>query len=73
MFITWDDAQVFIYDKPKFDKMTAEWDWNSDTKDFRLEINVQDGINMQGDFFLKINKCADQNKAVQGGFISQNY
>ena len=24
MFITWDDAQVFIYDKPKFHKMTAE-------------------------------------------------
>ena len=24
MFITWDDAQVFIYDKPKFDKMTTE-------------------------------------------------
>ena len=23
MFITWDDAQVFIYDKQKFDKMTA--------------------------------------------------
>ena len=35
MFITWDDAQVFIYDKPKFDKMTAQWDWNSETKDFR--------------------------------------
>ena len=25
-----------------------------------------------GNFFLKINKCADQNKAVQGGFFSQN-
>ena len=24
MFETWDDAQVFIYDKPKFHKMTAE-------------------------------------------------
>ena len=24
MFITWDDAQVFIYDQPKFDKMTTE-------------------------------------------------
>ena len=24
MFITWDDAQVFIYDHPKFDKMTTE-------------------------------------------------
>ena len=24
MFLTWDDAQVFIYDKPKFHKMTEE-------------------------------------------------
>ena len=27
MFITWDDAQVFIYDKAKFDKMTANSRW----------------------------------------------
>ena len=27
---------------------------------------MQDGINVQGDFFLKNNKRADQNKAVQG-------
>ena len=27
MFITWDDAQVFIYDKPTFDKMTANSHW----------------------------------------------
>ena len=26
-------------------------------------------INVQGKFFLKINKRADQNKAVQGGFF----
>ena len=33
---------------------------------------MQDGINVQGDFFLKINKHADQNKAVQGGiFLSK--
>jgi hypothetical protein len=24
MFITWDDAQVFIYNKPKFDQMEGE-------------------------------------------------
>ena len=47
---------------------------------FSKLINVQtkirpftwDGIDVQGEFFLKINKCADQNKAVQGGFFSQN-
>ena len=38
----------------------------------QLEINVQYGIDVQGDFFLKINKRADRNKAVQGGFFSQN-
>ena len=43
-------------------------------------INVQtkirpftkDGIDVQGEFSLKINKRADQNKAVQGGIFSQN-
>ena len=30
---------------------------------------MQDGINIQGEIFLKINKHADQNKAVQGGFF----
>jgi hypothetical protein len=29
-------------------------------------------INMQGDFFLKKNKRADQNKALQRGIFSQN-
>ena len=29
-------------------------------------------INVQGEFFLKINKRADQNKAVHGGIFSQN-
>ena len=33
---------------------------------------MQDGINVQGEFFLKNNKRADQNKAVQGGIFSQN-
>ena len=35
-------------------------------------IDVQYEINVQGEFFLKINKRADQNKAVQGGIFSQN-
>ena len=30
---------------------------------------MQDGRNMQGEFFLKNNKRADQNKAVQGGLF----
>ena len=30
---------------------------------------MQDGINVQGEFFLKNNKRADQNKAVQGGIF----
>jgi hypothetical protein len=33
---------------------------------------MQDGINVQGEFFLKNNKRGDQNKAVQGGIFSQN-
>ena len=36
--------------------------------DFILNFNVTQ-INMQEEFFLKINKHADQNKAVQGGFF----
>ena len=39
--------------------------------DFILNFNVTQ-INMQEEFFLKINKHADQNKAVQGGISSQN-
>ena len=40
--------------------------------DFILNFNAT-RINMQGGIFLKINKRADQNKAVQGGFFfSQN-
>ena len=39
--------------------------------DFILNFNATQ-INMQGEFFLKIDKRADQNKAVQGGFFSQN-
>ena len=39
--------------------------------DFILNFNATQ-INMQGEFFLKINKRADQNKAVQGGIFSQN-
>ena len=38
----------------------------------QIPIHMQDGINMQGEFFLKNNKHADQNKAVHGGFFSQN-
>ena len=38
----------------------------------QIPIQVQDGINVQGGFFLRNNKRADQNKAVQGGFFSQN-
>ena len=30
---------------------------------------MQDGINVQGDFFLKNNKLAGPNKAVQGEFF----
>ena len=30
----------------------------------QIPIHMQDGINMQGEFFLKINKCLDQNKTV---------
>ena len=37
-----------------------------------IPINVQDGINMQGGFFLKKNRRADPNKTVQGGILSQN-
>jgi hypothetical protein len=33
---------------------------------------VQDGINVQVEFFLNIKKRADQNKAVQGEIFSQN-
>ena len=33
---------------------------------------MQDGINVQGEIFLKNDKRADQNKAVEGDFISQN-
>ena len=36
--------------------------------DFILNFNVTQ-INVQGEFFLKINKAADQNKAVQGDFL----
>ena len=35
---------------------------------FILNFNATQ-INVQGGIFLKINKCADQNKAVQGGFF----
>ena len=38
---------------------------------FILNFNAT-WINVQGRIFLKINKRADQNKAVQGGFFSQN-
>ena len=36
--------------------------------DFILNFNAT-RINVQGEFFLKINKRADQNKAVQGGIF----
>ena len=35
---------------------------------FILNFNATQ-INVQGGIFLKINKCADQNKAVQGGIM----
>ena len=35
----------------------------------QIPIHVQDVINMQGEFFLKSNKRADQNTAMQGGFF----
>jgi hypothetical protein len=38
----------------------------------QIPIHMQDGINMQGGFFLKNNKRADQNIAMQAGFYSQN-
>ena len=34
-----------------------------------IPINVQDGINVQGGIFSKMNKHADQNKAMQGDFF----
>jgi hypothetical protein len=36
----------------------------------KILIHVKDGINVQGEFLLKNNKRADQNKAVQGGVFS---
>ena len=38
----------------------------------QIPIHVQDGINVQGGFFLKTKKRADQNRALQGGFFFQN-
>ena len=38
----------------------------------QIPIQVQDGINLQGEYILKNNKRADQNKAVQGGIFSKN-
>ena len=38
----------------------------------QIPLHVQERINVQGEFFLKNNKRADQNKAVQGGIFSQN-
>ena len=38
----------------------------------QIPIHMQDGISVQGGFFLKNNKRADPNKTVQGGFLSQN-
>ena len=38
----------------------------------QIPVHMQDGINVQGDSFLKNNKHADQNKAVQGEIFSQN-
>ena len=35
----------------------------------RINVNMQDRIDMQGNFFLKINKHADQNKTMQGEFF----
>ena len=37
-----------------------------------IQIKVQDGIDVQGELFLKVKKRADQNKTVQGEFFSQN-
>ena len=34
-----------------------------------MPIHMQDGINVQGEFFLKKNKHADQNRAMQGGIF----
>ena len=39
----------------------------------QIPIHLQYAINVQGRFFLKIKKRADQNKAMQGGIFSQNY
>ena len=40
-------------------------------KILKKTLNVQDIIDVQGGKFSeKINKCADQNKAVQGGIFS---
>ena len=55
----------------------AGWNRRARGNFFSKLINVQakirpiteDLIDMQGEFFLKINKCADKNKAVQGGFF----
>ena len=41
-------------------------------KNDNIPINVQDGIDVQGDFFLKNNKHADPNKAMQGGIFSKD-
>ena len=38
----------------------------------QIPIHVQDGINVQVEFFLNMKKHADQNKAVQGEIFSQN-
>ena len=35
----------------------------------QIPIHMQEGINVQKEFFLKNNKRADQNKAVQGRFF----
>ena len=37
---------------------------------YQYTCSMQYAKDMQGEFFLKINKRADQNKAVQGGFFS---
>jgi hypothetical protein len=43
---------------------------------FNLDVFISNfnatQISVQGGVFLKINKRADQNKAVQGGIFSQN-
>ena len=37
-----------------------------------LMLSVQDGINVQGGIFHKINKNTGPNKCVQGGIFSKN-